>query len=239
MGASFDHKTSSNLNTRLQIPNISFSYQLTLFKTHTFFNMRNPATALSSCSSSRDLSPARAHLDHRPLLSISSKEHCLPSLKGSFGILFAPHISPLCTHCVYLRLSDCLFIKSGKLMASKRSHRVSGREIRRRLLSKENCTSTHRLYNMRGTTQYEGHLLEEHCKRVAGTLAGAVALPHLSCLTPHAPSSAPCAPIVPNCPTLSYMVPHCPILSHTVPNCPTDSAIVRFSQLKCFPTVSG
>ena len=153
-------------------------------------------------------------LDHRPLLSISSKEHCLPSLKGSFWILFASHISPLCPHCVYLRLSDdCLFIKSGKLMAGKRSRRVSGREIRRRLLFKEYCTSTHRLHNMRGSAQYEGHLFKEHCKRVAGTLAGAVALPHLSCLTPHAPSSAPCAPIVPNCPTLSHSVPYCPTLS--------------------------
>ena len=170
--------------------------------------MRNPSTALSSRSSSRDLSPARAHLDHRPVLSISSKEHCLPSLKGSFGILFAPHISPLCPHCVYLRLSDdCLFIKTGKLMANKRSRRVSGREIRRRLLFKEYCTSAHQRHNMRGTEQYEGHLFKEYCKRVAGTLAGAVALPHLSCLTPHAPSSAPCAPIVQHCPTLSHSDP--------------------------------
>ena len=107
----------------------------------------------------------RVHtLDHRPLLSISSKEHCLPSLKGSFGILFAPHISPLCPHCVYLRLSDdCLFIKSGKLMASKRSRRVSGREIRRRLLFKEYCTSTHRRHNMRGTCSRNiARELQEH-----------------------------------------------------------------------------
>ena len=137
--------------------------------------------------------------------------------KGHLGYCSHPIFPPLYSLCIYLRLSDCLFIKSGKLMAGKRSRRVSGREIRRRLLFKEYYTSTHRQHNMRGTAQYEGHLFKEHCRRVAGILAGAVALPHLSCLTPHAPSSAPCAPIVPNCPTLPHTVPHCPKLSHIVP----------------------
>ena len=118
-------------------------------------------------------------------------------------------------HCVYLRLSDCLFIKSGKLMAGKRSRRVSGREIRRRLLFKEYCTSTHRRHNMRGTYTIGGApaqgTLQESCRNIGGTSGIATSvLPDASCTI----KRPPC----PHCPELSRTVPHFPTLTHTFCN---------------------